>query len=59
MCSHMGKHKGDQADENSRLQDKADAFDQRHQESSDRAEAKREAGEYPYDLDTKQFGKLR
>lgn len=52
----MGKHKGSEADENSRAQDKADAFDAQYAASRAAAEAKRDAGLYPYDLDNK-YGK--
>ena len=52
----MGKHKGKPANEEQRAQDKADAFDRQFAESKAAAEAKRAAGQYPYDLDNK-YGK--
>jgi len=52
----MGKHKGNPADETQRAQDKADKFDAQFAASRAAAEAKRDAGQYPYDLDNK-YGK--
>lgn len=49
----MGKHKGEQANEEERGEDKADAFDAQWEESRARGQAKRDAGLYPYDLDPK------
>jgi len=49
----VGKHSGNQDNNESELQAKADEFDAQWQDSFDRAEQKRENGEYPYDLDPK------